>query len=153
MCQYPRGTVEFSSGDEGLVRPNVGRDVAAKTVASVHQVPTVAVDGERCPAVFSDGAGRDVAQSQKASTKSASGFGPGHRYASNCTRQGVVSRHCGQYMRVEPEVVVHHMESDRESNTVVQSTEPDALTTVVSDAPEVGKDRREKSSPVEESWC
>ena len=52
MCQYPRGTVEFSSGDEGLVRPNVGRDVAAKTVASVHQVPTVAVDGERCPAVF-----------------------------------------------------------------------------------------------------
>ena len=32
----PSGTVEFSSGDEGLVRSNVGRDVATKTVASVH---------------------------------------------------------------------------------------------------------------------
>ena len=143
MCQSS-GTVEFSSGDEGLVRPNVGRDVATKTVASVHQVPSAA--GAMSSSV-SDGAGRDVAQSQKASTKSASGFGPGHRHASNCTRQGVVSRHCGrcptvrsQDMRVEPEVIiVHHMESDRESNTVVQYTEPDALTTVVSDAPEVGR--------------
>ena len=31
---------------------------------------------------------------------------------------------------MEPEVV-HHMESDRESNAVVHPTEPDALTTVV----------------------
>ena len=45
------GTVEFSSRDEGLVWPNVGRDVAVKTVESVHQVPS-AVDGERCLAVF-----------------------------------------------------------------------------------------------------
>ena len=32
---------------------------------------------------------------------------------------------------MEPEVVVHHMESDRESNAIEHPTEPDKLTTVV----------------------
>ena len=36
-----------------------------------------------------------------------------------------------QDTRLELEFVVHHLESDRESNAVVHPTEPDALTTVV----------------------
>ena len=77
----------------------------------------------------SDGAGRDVAQPQKVSTKLATGFGPGHSNASICARDNVAGTLTVR-SRLEPEVVVHHLESDRGSNAVVHPTEPDALMTV-----------------------
>ena len=84
----------------------------------------------------SDGAGRDVAQSQKASTKSANGP---QAQALQSVQDRVPSPDIvagtafvsSQIESGSPEVVVHHMESDRESNAVEHPTESDALTTVV----------------------
>ena len=39
-------SVDISLGDECLVRPNVGRDVAARTVQFDEQVPHTLMDGE-----------------------------------------------------------------------------------------------------------
>ena len=84
----------------------------------------------------SDGAGRDVAQSQKASTKSANGP---QAQALQSVQDRVPSPDIvagtplvsSQIESGLLEVVVHHLESDRESNAVEHPTEHDPLTTVV----------------------
>ena len=43
---FARGEVEISSGEEVLVRPNVGREVAARICSSTEQLKFTSVDSE-----------------------------------------------------------------------------------------------------------
>ena len=76
--------------------PNVGRDVAVKTVESVHQVPS-ADDGERCPASVPDGPRERCFLVREGVHQVGDWFWPRAQDRANLCVTGAVPGHCGQH--------------------------------------------------------